>query len=430
MAVHPSIRLLPDANPCQIDLPLDWYQVEFRPYAHEYLDLPDRAPETVLAWLDSYVRPAIRALGDDLLLVAHSYMGGEIVRLIERYGGTIGDSYELALLASRNPRKRLIVEAAVHFMAEAIAILAHDGQSVWITNPKAGCTLEMMAKEDAVVPLADRLLERFGDELAVVAYMNTSGRVKALAGRTGGAVCTSSNAHMVLRWVFDQGRRVLFVPDRNLGLNVAERLSVDPACVAQLPPAMGAHVEIDNPASLDHARLILWGAYCGVHTVFTPAHVEYWHGQGWSVLVHPECPREVVRLADDSGSTRFLWDTVMRARPGSRFAIGTEGHFVRTLRERAAGKGVGVVHLAATPGADARSAGCACAMMSRNDPPHLAGMLDLLRRGEAPDINRVLPGDLIDETTGRRDRLRASERTELARDARLALQRMIDITER
>lgn len=67
--------------------------------------------------------------------------------------------------------------------------------------------------------------------------------------------------------------------------------------------------------------------------------------------------------------------------------------------------------------------------MSRNDPPHLAGMLDLLRRGEAPDINRVLPGDMIDESTGLRTRINQAEQDTLVRDATRALQRMIDVTE-
>ena len=85
-------------------------------------------------------------------------------------------------------------------MAETVAILSHPHQEVWITNPKAGCTMEMLAKDHMVLPIADQLIERYGDDLLVVAYMNTSGRLKALAGRTGGAVCTSSNAQHVVRW--------------------------------------------------------------------------------------------------------------------------------------------------------------------------------------------------------------------------------------
>ncbi|MEZ6018626.1 MAG: hypothetical protein R3F17_00570 [Planctomycetota bacterium] len=67
--------------------------------------------------------------------------------------------------------------------------------------------------------------------------------------------------------------------------------------------------------------------------------------------------------------------------------------------------------------------------MSRNDPPHLAGMLDLLRQGKGPDINRVLAGDNVDERTARRDRLDAVERSELIAHAKASLERMIAINE-
>jgi quinolinate synthase len=137
-----------------------------------------------------------------------------------------------------------------------------------------------------------------------------------------------------------------------------------------------------------------------------------------------------VQAADGSGSTDFLWKAVMKAPRGARIAIGTEGHFVRNARAQAKLSGVEIMHLADIPDASFKTAGCGCATMSRNDPPHLAGMLDLLRRGTPPPINRVLAGDVVDETTAARDRLSAEERTELVRDARAALERMIEITER
>ena len=165
-----NIRLEPGIPICQTDLPLDWYQEEFRPYAEEYLALPDRTPESVLPWLDRYVLPARDHFGDALLLLAHFYMGGEIVKLVERYGGAVSDSYALALQARQSPEKKVIVESAVHFMAEAVAILAHEDQQVWITNPKAGCTMEMLAKDHLVEPVFDQLEDEFGDDLLVVAY--------------------------------------------------------------------------------------------------------------------------------------------------------------------------------------------------------------------------------------------------------------------
>ena len=131
---------------------------------------------------------------------------------------------------------------------------------------------------------------------------------------------------------------------------------------------------------------------------------------------HPESPLETVRAADGSGSTNYLWSAVMDAEPGTKLAIGTEGHFVRNARVEGAKRGVDVVHLAEVP--NSWAAGCGCATMSRNDPPHLAGMLDLLRQGKAPDANRVLAGDSVNETTGARDRLQGNERDEIAEPER------------
>ena len=428
-----TMHLQPDVPVCQTDLPLDWYQEEFKPYAEEYLALKDRKPQTIFAWLDRYVLPAQEHFGDALLLLAHFYMGGEIVKLVERYGGGVADSYALALQARNNPDKKVIVESAVHFMAESIAILAAPDQSVWITNPKAGCTMEMLAKDWMVDPVVAQMEERWGDDLLVVAYMNTSGRLKAIAGRTGGAVCTSSNAHLVVDWARTQGKRILFLPDQHLGRNTAQRLGMDLERLVTLPdPSRGA-IQLDDSIcgggleALDRAEMILWGSHCGVHTIFTPAMVEYWQDRGYRVLIHPESPLEAVQAADGSGSTSYLWKALEDARAGDKLAIGTEGHFVNNARREGALRGVEVVHLADLP--DSPAAGCGCATMSRNDPPHLAGMLDLLRRGEAPQINRVLAGDVVSETTMRRDRLDEGDRQTLVRHAKLSLERMIEVVE-
>ncbi|MFG0285145.1 MAG: quinolinate synthase NadA, partial [Phycisphaerales bacterium JB039] len=333
--------------------------------------------------------------------------------------------------ARAHPEKSVIVASAVHFMAEAVAILAHEHQQVWITNPKAGCTMEMMATDDMVLPCADQLLERYGDDLLVVAYMNTSGRIKALAGRTGGSACTSSNAPAVMRWALDQGRKVMFVPDEHLGRNTAVRIGLTPDQMAVLPDPREGPIEITDAsvdgglAALDRADVLLWRSFCGVHTIFTAEMVRWWRGQGWEVLIHPESPLEAVQEADGAGSTNFLWERIMNAPAGARIAVGTEGHFVRNAAEQAQLRGVEVRHLAEVPGF--RQAGCGCATMSRNDPPHLAGTLDLLRRGEAPDINRVLPGDTVNSATMERDRLDPAERAEIAAEARRALDRMIEI---
>ena len=426
-----GIVLEPEIPICQTDLPLDWYQDEFQPYAEEYLALPDRRPETVLPWMDGYVRPALDHFGPGLMLLAHYYMGGEIVKLVERYGGNVADSYLLARQAVLHPDTKIFVESAVHFMAESIAILAAEDQQVYITNPKAGCTMEMLAKEHMVEPSFDLLRERYGDALLGITYMNTSGRLKALAGQTGGATCTSSNAGSILRWAREQDRKIFFLPDRHLGENVAAEVGIDPDRIFHWPGGLeGMHydpvgADLDR---LDRAELILWGGYCGVHTVFAPRHVDHWRARGYRVIVHPECRREVVAMADGAGSTHYLWHEVMNAEAGTKLAIGTEGHFVRNAIEQGALRDVEVVNLADVP-EDRGSQGCGCATMSRNDPPHLVALLDLLHKGTPPDLNQVLAGDSVSEHTGWRERLDPESRAGIARDARRALETMIEITE-
>lgn len=430
--------LTPGMNICQADYPLDWYQREFVPYAEEYAALPDRTPESVLPWMESYLVPALEHFGDEMLLLAHYYMGGEIVKLVERFGGQVADSYQLALMARKHPERRLIVESAVHFMAETISILAEPGQRVFITNPKSGCTMEMLAKADMVSPAIDALSERYGAEsILPIAYMNTSGRVKALTGELGGAVCTSSNASRVMRWALEKNRKILFIPDRHLGENVAAEAGIGPDEIAHWP---GGHesfafaLERLGPAErerFDRARLVLFGSYCGVHTFFEPWMAGFWRGQGYGVVVHPECPKVVVDSADGAGSTAYLWRVVLEDQLGvGRYAVGTEGHFVRNLERAAAEKGIEVVNLgdATREGSEQPERGCGCATMSRNDPPHLVALIDLLYRGEVPTFNEVLPGDVVDEFSGRRERLDAEGQAWLRDNARLALDRMIEIT--
>jgi len=295
--------------------------------------------------------------------------------------------------------------------------------------------MELFAKEFHIAPFFEALRERWGDELMVVAYMNTSGRVKAMAGATGGAVCTSSNAQHVMRWALGQGKRVLWVPDRHLGEVACWQVGLPSEQIYQWPGGTEGMLQSipGLPAAererLDSSRVVLWGSSCGVHTVFRPDMIDYWHRQGFSVLVHPECPLPIVKAADGHGSTKFLWNAVMEAPAGSKLAIATEGHFVRNAREQAARRGVTVVHMADIPDPAFASMGCGCATMSRNDPPHLVAAVDLLRKGRMPDINRVAAGDVVDEISGLRERLGDEEREQVRRDARAALQRMVEITE-
>lgn len=422
---------------CQDDYPLDWYQQEFLSYAEEYQALPDRDILTTLLWMQPYVEAAKKHFGDSLLLLAHYYMGGEIVKIIQSFGGVIGDSYQLALKAALHQEKKIIVESAVHFMAETISILARDDQQVYITNPKSGCTMEMLAKDFMVQPAFDQLNARYGsDQIIPICYMNTSGRIKALTGSQGGAVCTSSNVQKIFAWAKKQNKKILFIPDRHMGENVAAWLNIDPSKIAYWPAGHAAqkfHLQEQKQPVIqqfDSAELILFASECGVHSYYQKEMVEYWQSEGFHVLVHPECRREVVAHADGFGSTAYLWDAAIhdRARTG-KYAIGTENHMVKNLRDACSSKQIEVVNLSDIPHLQSNKRGCGCATMSRNDPPHLVAVLDLLRKGKVPDFNLVKPGDVVDEFIGTRERLDQSGQQWVIANAKAALQKMIEITE-
>lgn len=430
------MRITNDMRICQSDYPLDWYQTEFIPYAEAYQHLPDRKLTTVLAWMTPYMDKAREHFGDKLLLLAHYYMGGDIVRLIEQFGGQIGDSYQLALMAANHPEKSVIVESAVHFMAESISILAQPHQHVYITNPKSGCTMEMLAKDFMVEPAFIDLNERYGAENIVpVCYMNTSGRVKAMTGAQGGAVCTSSNVKKIFQWALKQNKKILFIPDQHMGENVAYWLGINkmaywPGGTEGAHYALGAQ-EQSTLQQFDEAQLILFASHCAVHTHYQPEMCEYWHQQGYTTIVHPECRNSVIQVANHAGSTSFIWDYVVNDRAGTkRYAIGTENHLVENLKQYGKTQGIAVVNLAEAPQKEGDPGmGCGCATMSRNDPPHLVGLLDLLRQGKTLAYNEVKAGDVVNEFTGIRNRLPVNDQTWVIENAKKALQKMIDITE-
>ncbi|HAU0643049.1 TPA: quinolinate synthase NadA [Legionella pneumophila] len=421
---------------CQSDYPLDWYQEDFIPYAQEYQALPDRKLTTVLNWMKPYLAKAQNHFGNKLLLLAHYYMGGEIVRLIEQFGGKIGDSYQLALMAANNPEKSVIVESAVHFMAESISILANENQHVYITNPKSGCTMEMLAKDFMVEPAFLDLNERYGAEnILPVCYMNTSGRVKAMTGAQGGAVCTSSNVKKIFQWAQKQNKKILFIPDQHMGENVAYWLGIKNLAYW---PGGTAGANYSLPAQdkktlkqFDKAELILFASQCAVHTHYQPEMCDYWKSQGYTTIVHPECRNDVIKVADYSGSTAFIWDLVVHDKAGTKsYAIGTENHMVENLKQYCKNLGIRVVNLAEAPPKDTeKGVGCGCATMSRNDPPHLVALLDLLRQGKSMPYNEVKAGDVVNEFTGTRNRLPVNDQQWVINNAKKALEMMINITE-
>ncbi|MFK4837108.1 quinolinate synthase NadA [Microbacterium sp. ZW T2_14] len=364
-------------------------------------ELPREYREASEAELAERVRAAKATLGDRVVVLGHFYQREEVVV----HADYVGDSFQLANAALEHPDAEAIVFCGVHFMAETADLLSRPEQAVILPNLAAGCSMADMADIDQVEDCWEQLAEVYGDMDAVdadglvpvipVTYMNSSAAIKGFVGRHGGIVCTSSNARTVLEWAFQRGRRVLFFPDQHLGRNTAKAMGVP---LEQMPmwnprrPLGGASVD-----AIEDARVILWHGFCSVHRRFSVEQIEKARAEhpGVRVIVHPECPMDVVDAADESGSTDYIRKAIEAATEPATFAIGTEVNLVQRLAAQYPQHEIFCLDPVV----------CPCSTMYRIHPGYLAWVLEGLVDGEVR--NRItVPQDVADP-------------------ARLALERML-----
>ncbi len=332
-------------------------------------------------------------LGRRAVLLGHHYQREAIVE----FADFRGDSFKLSQLAAQQAGAEYIVFCGVHFMAESADVLRAPHQAVVLPDLKAGCSMADMATLADVEEAWDALVAAHGDVFTPVTYMNSTAAIKAFCGRHGGVVCTSSNAAKVLEWAWSRKPKVLFFPDQHLGRNTAFAMGVPLEQMAEWDPRAKDPLAA-NAAALDPGRrIVLWKGFCSVHTKFTKAQVDEVRAAdpAVKVLVHPECPFEVVRAADYVGSTEYIIERVREAEPGTHWAIGTEIHLVRRL---------GLEHPEQRVQSLQKNV-CPCATMNRIDPAHLLWTLENLAGGVV--VNRVSVPD------------------DVKRDARVALDRML-----
>lgn len=274
-----------------------------------------------------------KAWGERLLILGHHYQDASVIR----HADAVGDSLELARRAAAAGHAERIVFCGVRFMAETADILTSDSQSVYMPDVTAGCPMAGMADEHQAETALSRL-EASGGRWAPVVYVNSSADVKAFCGRHEGSACTSSNAGRVFRSYLDRGFRVLFLPDEHLGVNTARALGLEPESVKVYDPdrADGGLSTADIQAS----RVVCWKGFCHVHVRFEAAHAKAVRERfpDARIVVHPECPREVVALADASGSTSQIIRYVREAPAGTTIFVGTENHLVRRLADEERGR--------------------------------------------------------------------------------------------
>jgi quinolinate synthase len=269
-------------------------------------------------------------LGEDLLILAHHYQTDDIVELADY----IGDSLKLAQMAQKNKRAKYIVFCGVHFMAETADILTEDWQSVYLPASGAGCPMADMADREGAEKCLKLLVEEFGDDSIVpITYINSKAEVKAFCGEHGGTTVTSGNAEKVLKWGLAEKKRVLFLPDQNLGRNTAFKLGIPLENMALYDYR---NEKLIYSCNKEDVKMILWGGFCHVHHKITPEILEAArkNNPDFKVIVHPECQYEITSKADGSGSTEYLINTVKNAPAGSKFIVGTEANLVERVAKQ------------------------------------------------------------------------------------------------
>ncbi len=335
-------------------------------YSERGVDCPGDLPAPSDPGLVERAWAAKKALGNRAFILGHHYQRDEVIQ----FADVTGDSFKLAQQAAARPDSEFIIFCGVHFMAESADILTADDQIVVLPDMAAGCSMADMAAADQV-EAAWRTLEAAGvaDVTIPVTYMNSTAAIKAFTGEHGGTICTSSNADKSLAWAFEQGEKVLFLPDQHLGRNTAVLqmgLSLDD-CVVFDPHKPGGGLSQEQ---LREAKMILWRGHCSVHGRFTEESVDEIRAKvpNVNVLVHPECRHEVVLKADYVGSTEYIIQTLAAAEPGSAWSIGTELNLVRRLAQQHPDKEI--MFLDRTV--------CYCSTMNRIDLPHLVWALESL----------------------------------------------------
>ena len=293
-----------------------------------YFSLPTEYREASIEELKERIEQARRRLGTRLCILTHHYQRVEVVE----HGDHVGDSYGLSKIAAEQKDVEYIVFCGVHFMAESADILTDSSKKVYLPNPLAGCPMADMA-EMADVLAAWEYLQPFGgaERIMPISYMNTAAGLKAFTGRNGGVICTSSNAEAAMKWAFEQRQRIFFFPDEHLGRNTALKFGIKPEDIV-----LWDYSRDDGALSRDEieqSKVILWKGHCHVHTNFTPAQVAEVRAEypGVKIVVHPECPHNVVELADANGSTKFIVDYCQQAPAGSIIAIGTEINLINRM---------------------------------------------------------------------------------------------------
>ena len=287
--------------------------------------------------IENSIKEALKE--NNATLVAHYYVSSDLQTLAEETGGIVSDSLEMARFGQNSDADTIIV-AGVKFMGETAKILSPE-KRVLVLDTEANCSLDLSCPIDEFSKFCDQ-----NSDHVVVVYANTSAEVKARADW----VVTSGSALKVVQKLHDEGKKVLWAPDKHLGHYVQSMTGVE---------------------------MLMWDGACIVHEEFKAEGLKRLmeiHPEA-GVLVHPESPKEVIALADIVGSTTQLINAAA-TRPENTFIVATDNGIFHKMKEAAPHK---KFIEAPTMGEGADCESCAhCGWMAMNN---LEKCLDTLNTG-------------------------------------------------
>lgn len=304
--------------------------------AEAWAKVPEAPSAEERGELKARIKRLLRERG--AVLLAHYYVDPDIQDLAEGTGGCVADSLEMARFGRAQSAPTLVV-AGVRFMGETAKILNPE-KRVLMPDLDATCSLDLGCPADEFSAFCDRHPER-----TVVVYANTSAAVKARADW----VVTSAIALEVVRHLHERGEKILWAPDRHLGGYVQSKTGAD---------------------------MLLWHGACVVHEEFKALELELLkkeHPRA-KVLVHPESPADVIKLADAVGSTTQILKAAQTL-DADEFIVATDNGMLHKLKMLMPEKRF---IEAPTAGQGATCKSCAhCPWMAMNGLANLAEALEI-----------------------------------------------------
>jgi len=273
-----------------------------------------------LKFTNEELRKKIDALKEKLsvTVVAHFYQRDEVFDIAD----ITGDSLELAM-KTKDDKSEFVLFCGVSFMGQSVKVLSPQKR---VVMPKIACCamarmIDTLYFDDSVKYLNENGIA--SENILPITYINSNAEVKAKVAEMGGLVCTSANAKKIITKALEEGKKILFVPDRCLGQNIANQMGLKSMVIGQE----------GDPKEAD---IICYDGFCSVHQLFSVDDIEFYRNKypGIKIATHPECDPAICDASDFVGSTSQLIKYIKELPEEQKVAVGTEFNMVNRLRTK------------------------------------------------------------------------------------------------